>query len=40
MAYDTRDGVRIRVVYEPATGHVITGFPDNNPIPSYKVVNK
>lgn len=33
------DGVHIRVVYEPATGTVLTAFPDNNPIPSYKSVN-
>ena len=33
VAYETRDGVRIRVVYEPATGKVITGFPDPNPVP-------
>jgi len=28
--------VRIRVIYEPATGKVVTAFPDNNPMPPYK----
>ena len=27
-AWEVRDGVRIRIVYEPATGEVITAFPD------------
>ena len=30
-AWETRDGVQVRVVYEPATGRVITDFPDPNP---------
>lgn len=37
--YEVRDGVRMRVVYQPATGKVITAFPDNAPIPPYKPVN-
>ena len=40
VAYEVRDGVRIRVVYEPATGRVVTAFPDNNPIPNYKPIKK
>ena len=37
VSYETRDGVRIRVVYQPATGKIVTAFPDNAPIPSsYK----
>lgn len=37
VSYEIRDGVRIRVVYQPATGKIITAFPDNAPIPSsYK----
>ncbi|HHH0397042.1 TPA: VENN motif pre-toxin domain-containing protein, partial [Yersinia enterocolitica] len=36
VAYEERDGVRIRVVYQPATGKVITAFPDNTPMPPYK----
>lgn len=35
---ETRDGVSVRVVYEPATGRVVTGFPDNDPIPNLKPV--
>jgi len=27
-AWETRDGVQIRVVYQPATGKVLTAFPD------------
>ncbi len=39
VSYETRDGVRIRVVYQPATGEVVTAFPDNAPIPnSYKSI--
>ncbi|MFD3242591.1 VENN motif pre-toxin domain-containing protein [Rahnella perminowiae] len=38
VAYEVRDGVRIRVVYQPATGKIITAFPDNAPMPSYKPV--
>ncbi|MFM1365718.1 EndoU domain-containing protein [Yersinia enterocolitica] len=36
VAYEERDGVRIRVVYQPATGKVITAFQDNTPMPPYK----
>ncbi|MDJ0041077.1 hemagglutinin repeat-containing protein [Pantoea allii] len=34
VAYEVRDGVRLRVVYQPATGKVITAFPDSKPIPA------
>lgn len=33
VAYEMRSGVQIRVVYQPATGKVITAFPDPNPVP-------
>jgi filamentous hemagglutinin len=36
VAYEERDGVRIRVVYQPANGKIITAFPDSNPMPPYK----
>jgi len=38
VAYETRDGVRIRVVFEPANGRLVTAFPDNKPIPPYKEI--
>lgn len=38
VAYEVRDGVRMRVVYQPATGKVVTAFPDNAPIPPYKPI--
>ncbi|OAE10411.1 hypothetical protein AZH11_27145 [Pseudomonas simiae] len=38
VAYETRDGVRMRVVYQPATGKVVTAFPDDAPIPPYKPI--
>lgn len=38
VAWATVDGVRIRVVYQPALGRVVTGFPDNNPIPNLTLV--
>jgi filamentous hemagglutinin len=39
VSYEERGGVRIRVVYQPATGKVITAFPDASPIPvSYKPI--
>lgn len=38
VSYEWRDGVRMRVVYMPATGRVVTAFPDNNPIPPYKLI--
>ncbi|GAB2468564.1 WXG100-like domain-containing protein [Jatrophihabitans fulvus] len=31
-AWEVRDGVRIRVAWEPATGRVRTAFPDNGPV--------
>ncbi|WP_343231485.1 hypothetical protein [Xanthomonas euvesicatoria] len=36
VAFEVMDGVIIRVVYQPATGKVITAFPDNDPIPKLK----
>ena len=38
VSYEVRDGVRIRVVYQPATGRVITGFPDDQLMPPYKPI--
>ncbi|MCU6338162.1 hypothetical protein EKO03_23050 [Enterobacter quasiroggenkampii] len=39
VSYETRDGVRTRVVYQPATGKIVIAFPDNGPIPSsYKKI--
>ncbi|EOW6758932.1 EndoU domain-containing protein [Cronobacter malonaticus] len=38
IAYEVRDGVRIRVIYQPATGKVVTAFPDNTLMPTYKPV--
>ena len=37
VSYEVRDGVRVRrvrVVYQPATGKVVTASPDNAPVPS------
>ncbi|WP_435929263.1 EndoU domain-containing protein [Dryocola sp. BD613] len=33
VAWEEREGVRVRVVYEPANGKVITAFPDDKPTP-------
>ncbi|AUP76153.1 hypothetical protein CWS02_00290 [Enterobacter sp. EA-1] len=33
VAWEERDGVRVRVVYEPAGGKIVTAFPDSNPTP-------
>lgn len=39
VSYEIRDGVRVRVVYQPATGKVVTAFPDTAPVPtSYKPI--
>ncbi|WP_342652884.1 filamentous hemagglutinin N-terminal domain-containing protein [Pseudomonas sp. F3-2] len=38
VAYESRDGVRMRVIYQPATGKVVTAFPDDAPIPPYKPI--
>ncbi|WP_248768979.1 hypothetical protein [Pseudomonas sp. MWU12-2345] len=38
VAYETRDGVRMRVVYQPATGKVVTAFSDDAPIPPCKPI--
>ncbi|NVB36392.1 EndoU domain-containing protein [Pseudenhygromyxa sp. WMMC2535] len=37
-AWEVRDGVRTRVVYEPATGEVITAFPDPHTVPTGALV--
>ncbi|HFV9274704.1 TPA: hemagglutinin repeat-containing protein [Enterobacter asburiae] len=34
VAWEERDGVRVRVVYEPASGKIVTAFPDSNPTPA------
>ncbi|EAW1721659.1 hypothetical protein AHX05_23430, partial [Salmonella enterica subsp. indica] len=31
--WEVRDGVRIRVVFQPAKGRIVTAFPDSGPIP-------
>jgi RHS repeat-associated protein len=36
-AWEVRDGVRIRVAYEPATGRVRTAFPDNGPTSGARI---
>ncbi|WNJ36950.1 hemagglutinin repeat-containing protein [Enterobacter hormaechei subsp. hormaechei] len=33
VAWEERDNVRVRVVYEPASGKIVTAFPDSNPTP-------
>ena len=39
VSYEVRDGVRIRVVYQPANGKIITAFPDKAPVPNtYKPI--
>lgn len=38
VSYEVRDGIRIRTVYEPATGKVITAFPDNTSKAPYKKI--
>ncbi|CCJ82276.1 Probable hemagglutinin [Cronobacter dublinensis 1210] len=39
VSYEERGGVRIRVVYQPATGKIITAFPDASPMPTnYKPI--
>ncbi|WP_241148138.1 EndoU domain-containing protein [Xanthomonas axonopodis] len=38
VAFEVRGGVRIRVVYQPAIGKVITAFPDDTPMPSLKTI--
>ncbi|WP_407044098.1 EndoU domain-containing protein [Cronobacter dublinensis] len=35
VAWDTRDNVRVRAVYEPANGKVITAFPDSGLVPLH-----
>ncbi|WP_233492707.1 EndoU domain-containing protein [Xanthomonas oryzae] len=36
--FEVRGGVRIRVIYQPAIGKVITAFPDDTPMPSLKKI--
>ncbi|WP_333994300.1 RHS repeat-associated core domain-containing protein [Burkholderia cepacia] len=33
VSWEVRDGVRIRTVYQPAVGRIVTAFPDNESIP-------
>lgn len=33
VAWEVRDGVQIRVVYQSAKGRIVTAFPDSGPIP-------
>ncbi|WP_309505830.1 RHS repeat-associated core domain-containing protein [Salmonella bongori] len=33
VAWEVRDGVQIRVVYQPAKGRIVTAFPDSGPVP-------
>ncbi|GME30519.1 MULTISPECIES: hemagglutinin repeat-containing protein [unclassified Pantoea] len=33
VAWSEQDGVIVRVVYEPASGKIVTAFPDSNPTP-------
>ncbi|WP_318367626.1 EndoU domain-containing protein [Enterobacter sp.] len=33
VAWEVRDGVQIRVVYQPAKGRIVTAFPDSSSIP-------
>ncbi|ROP48904.1 filamentous hemagglutinin [Enterobacter sp. BIGb0383] len=41
VSYEVRDGVRVRVVFQPATGKVVTAFPDNASVPAaYKPIKK
>ncbi|EOC1306764.1 EndoU domain-containing protein [Cronobacter dublinensis] len=35
VAWETRDNVRVRVVYEPANGKVITAFPVSGLVPLH-----
>lgn len=40
-AWEVRDNVRIKVIYEPASGIVITAFPNNAKVPDHlKVIDK
>ncbi|MGV7963666.1 EndoU domain-containing protein [Photorhabdus tasmaniensis] len=40
VAWEVRDGVRMRVIYEPANGKVVTAFPDNvsKPVATLKPI--
>ena len=40
VAYETRDGVRVKVVVEPITGRVVTSHPDDRPVPQYKPIRR
>ncbi|WP_230597784.1 EndoU domain-containing protein [Xanthomonas vasicola] len=38
VAFEVRGAVRIRVIYQPAIGKVITAFPDDTPMPWLKKI--
>jgi len=38
IAYEMRSGERIKVVYQPAIGRVVTAYPDKSPMPNLKEV--
>ena len=38
IAYEVRDSVRIRVIYQPETKKVVTESPENTPMPAYKPI--
>ena len=38
VSYEIRDGIRIKTVYEPATGRIVTAFPDNSPKPNLRPI--
>jgi len=38
VAYEVRSDERIKVVYEPANGRVVTAHPDKRPMPKYEPV--
>ncbi|WP_395026499.1 hemagglutinin repeat-containing protein, partial [Comamonas odontotermitis] len=41
VAWETRDGVSMRVVFEPITGRVVTAFPDTSPAQiNYKPIKR
>jgi len=38
VAYEVRAGERIKVVYQPAIGRVVTAHPDKRPVPNLKEI--
>lgn len=41
VAWEVRDGIQVRVIYEPATGKVISAFPDSaGPPPNLRAIAK